>query len=170
MRLKGGPHRPADLVVGLADPTCQWPWPCFGAVSSGIFLAWDSVFFRKIASGWRNPCRFSCLIPKKHIITKTCGIMSVKTYFYHLYLFHPFIQFYWQLKVDIIYHQQTPPHLGFYSSSIKGCIKLEITLRQDIYTYLFLVIPVLWDSKCLPWYFGWLKMEQLETDHYHLSI
>ena len=34
--------------------------------------------------------------------------------------------------MNINYHQQTPPHLGFYSSSIKGWITQDITLVQGI--------------------------------------
>jgi hypothetical protein len=64
---------------------------------------------------------------------------------------------YWWFMIDINYHQQTPPHLGFYSSSIKGWITLDITLGQGIDIKLFLVIHALQDSKCLSWNFGRLK-------------
>jgi hypothetical protein len=48
------------------------------------------------------------------------------------------------------YHQQAPPHLGFYLSSIKGWIMQDITLGQDINIRPFLVIHAMQDSKCLP--------------------
>ena len=38
---------------------------------------------------------------------------------------------YWWFIININYYQQTPPHLGFYSSSIKGWITQDITLGQD---------------------------------------
>ena len=34
--------------------------------------------------------------------------------------------------MNVNYHQQTPPYLGFYSSLIKGWITQDITLGQDI--------------------------------------
>ena len=64
---------------------------------------------------------------------------------------------YWWFVMNVNYHQQTPPHLGFYSSSIKGWITQDITLGQVINIKPFLVIHVLQDSKCLPWNFGRLK-------------
>jgi hypothetical protein len=63
----------------------------------------------------------------------------------------------WRFVMYVNYHQQTPLHLGFYSSLIKGWITEDITLRQDINIKPFLVIHALQDSKCLPWNFGWLK-------------
>ena len=64
---------------------------------------------------------------------------------------------YWRFIINVNYHQQTPPHLSFYLSSIKGWITQDITLEQDINIKLFLVIHALQDSKCLPWNFGRLK-------------
>ena len=52
--------------------------------------------------------------------------------------------------MNVNYRQQTPPHLGFYSSSIKGWITQDITLEQDINIKPFLVMYALQDSKCLP--------------------
>ena len=59
--------------------------------------------------------------------------------------------------MNVNYHQQTPPHVDFYSSSIKGWITQDITLGQDINIKLFTVIHALQDSKCLLWNFGWFK-------------
>jgi hypothetical protein len=47
------------------------------------------------------------------------------------------------------YRQQTPPHLGFYSSLRKGWITVNITLGQDINIKPFLAILALRDSMCL---------------------
>ena len=72
-------------------------------------------------------------------------------YFSHLCKLH------WWFVMNVNYHQQTPPHLSFYSSSIKGWITQNITLGQGINIRPFPVIHALWDSKCLPWNFGRLK-------------
>jgi hypothetical protein len=64
---------------------------------------------------------------------------------------------YWWFVMNVNYRQQTPPHLGFYSSSIKGWITQDITLGQDINLKLFLAMHILQDSKCLPCNFGQLK-------------
>ena len=72
-------------------------------------------------------------------------------HFSHLY------KLYWWFVMNVNYRQQTPPHLGFYSSSIKGWITQDITLGQGIDIKSFRVILALWDSKCVPWNFGWLK-------------
>ena len=45
--------------------------------------------------------------------------------------------------MNVIYRQQTPPQLDFYSSSIKGLITQDITLGQDINIKPFLVMHVL---------------------------
>jgi hypothetical protein len=46
-----------------------------------------------------------------------------------------------------------------------GCYRLlHITINQDINTWPSLVIPVLQDSMCLPYNFGWLRMEQREIE------
>ena len=72
-------------------------------------------------------------------------------YFSHL------CKVYWWFAININYHQQTPPHLGFYSSPIKGWITQDITLGQVINIKPFPVMHALQDSKCLPWNFGRLK-------------
>jgi hypothetical protein len=71
--------------------------------------------------------------------------------------FNHLCRVYWWFMIDIDYPQQAPPHLGFYLSSIKSWITLDITLGQDINTKSFLVILALQDSKCLPWNFRRLK-------------
>ena len=55
-------------------------------------------------------------------------------YFSHLY------RVYCWFMIDINYHQQAPPHLDFYLSTIKGWITLDITLGQDINIKPFLVM------------------------------
>ena len=94
----------------------------------------------------------------KHRFTKTHKICQLKPpksmlviHFSHLF------KLYWWFVMNVNYHQQSPPYLGFYSSSIKGWIIQDITLRQDVNIKLFLVMHALQDSKCLPWNFGWLK-------------
>ena len=49
--------------------------------------------------------------------------------------------------MNVNYRQQTPSHLGFYSSSIKGWITQDITLGQDINIKPFPFIHALQDFK-----------------------
>ena len=71
--------------------------------------------------------------------------------------FSHFCKVYWRFMMNVNYHQQTPPHVDFYSSSIKGWITQDITLGQVIIIKPFPVIHALQDSKCLPWNFRRLK-------------
>jgi hypothetical protein len=134
------------------------PWRVWFLESSRIFSIWFRV---GICFLHRRPpflASFSCLIPKKHRYTKTHRILSVKPPFY-LYISYLCIN---SCLVDgLKWHFTTvkklPPHLVFYSSLRKGWITTNITLGQVINVKLFLVIPILWDSMCLPWNFGRLE-------------
>ena len=74
--------------------------------------------------------------------------LSVKTpksmlviHFSYLY------KLYWRFMMNVNYRQQTAPHLGFYSFSIKGWITQNITLGQVINIKPLLVMHALRDSK-----------------------
>ena len=64
---------------------------------------------------------------------------------------------YWWFVMNVNYCQQSPPHLGFYSSSVKEWITQDISLGQDINIKPFPIIHALQDLKCLPWNFRRLK-------------
>ena len=67
--------------------------------------------------------------------------------------------------MNVNYHQQTPPHLGIYSSLIKGWITQNITLGQVINIKPLLVMHALRDSKVSTlkhWAFQeWNRLKQI---------
>jgi hypothetical protein len=69
--------------------------------------------------------------------------VSINLLFYDIDPFSPFMQGKLTVLMYVNYRQQAPPHLGFYSSSIKGWINQDITLGQDINIKPFLVIHAL---------------------------
>ena len=77
---------------------------------------------------------------------------------------------YWWFMMNVNYHQQAPPHLGFYSSSIKGWITQDITLGQVINIKLFLVMHALRIQSVYHETLGDWRMEQLEINHHLPSV
>jgi hypothetical protein len=63
--------------------------------------------------------------------------------FYDIDPFSLFSKVSWQFLMFANYLQQALPHLGFYSSSIKGWITQDITLEQEINIKPFLVTHAL---------------------------
>ena len=98
--------------VFLHKSCCGIPWfPLTNRSSLAVF--------------WLNPVENTNLENSWNLSVKTPKSMLV-IHFNHL------CKVYWRFVMNVNYRQQTPPHLGFYSSSIKGWITQDITLGQGI--------------------------------------